>query len=185
MIIPTPFEMGKYDVIYKAMHVVMCVYLGLNSTSFDVLYMTLLGICIAQLYILEEMLMHVYEEAREVRRQALYHPFISTIHSIYLWMFHYMQCYFAGYSYEYKHNRCLLPITVVQPEYQDQEITYVIDGKSKTTASRSTLQVCFHLLGIIRRVTEPSVNAKPLVSGALCDSESIHFKATNPEVDYI
>lgn len=65
MTIPPPFDMGKYGIVYKILHAILCTYLGLNSLCFDVLFMSLLGLCIAQLYILEKRLIHVFEEAKE------------------------------------------------------------------------------------------------------------------------
>lgn len=62
MVIPAPIEMGKYNLLYKFVHVLMTLYLGCNSISFDVLFVTLLSLCIAQLNILEQRLINVHED---------------------------------------------------------------------------------------------------------------------------
>lgn len=65
MMIPPPFDMKQYVVIYNILHVFIGAYLALNAASFDVLFMSLLGSCIAQLYILEQRLINMFEESRE------------------------------------------------------------------------------------------------------------------------
>lgn len=62
MQIPPPFDMGRYEILYKFLHVVICIYFGINSICLDVLFMSLIGLCIAQLYILEKRLIYVLEE---------------------------------------------------------------------------------------------------------------------------
>lgn len=64
MMMPPPFEMGKYVFFYKFLHFLMTIYLAVNSISLDVMYMSLMALCIAQLNILEERLMNVFEESR-------------------------------------------------------------------------------------------------------------------------
>lgn len=55
-LIPCPIYIGKYVIFYNILHFPFIVYFAINTSCFDVLYMTLLGICIAQLTILEERL---------------------------------------------------------------------------------------------------------------------------------
>lgn len=66
MMIPPPNDMGKYNLFYKIIHIFMQFYLGSTSICHDLLFMTLFGLCIAQLNILQHKLLNVYEEALEL-----------------------------------------------------------------------------------------------------------------------
>ncbi|KAI4468382.1 chitinase [Holotrichia oblita] len=66
MMIPPPIDVGKFSLLYKIVHILMVLYLGSNSICYDLLFMTLLGLCIAQQNILEQKLLHVYEEALKI-----------------------------------------------------------------------------------------------------------------------
>lgn len=59
MVIPPPFEVGKFEILYKFVHFTVISYMVLNSVTFDVLYMSIMGLCIAQLIILRERLISV------------------------------------------------------------------------------------------------------------------------------
>lgn len=64
MVVPPVFEMGRLKVFYKVIHFILIAYMVSNSVMLDVSYMSLMGLCIAQLSILEEKLIYVLEEAR-------------------------------------------------------------------------------------------------------------------------
>ncbi|GJQ66210.1 hypothetical protein Trydic_g4268 [Trypoxylus dichotomus] len=63
--IPAPFDTGKYDIIYKVAHFFATGYLAFNTLGLDMLFLTLLSICVAQLNILQERLSKVLEDARK------------------------------------------------------------------------------------------------------------------------
>lgn len=63
IIMPAPFYTGGYDVFYKIPHLIAFTYFGLNAVSFDIFYMTLIGLAISQLNILQERLINVKENA--------------------------------------------------------------------------------------------------------------------------
>lgn len=65
LMMPAPFYMGKYIFFYKIIHLLMTIYLATNSISLDVMYMSLMALCIAQLNILEEKLINIFEESRK------------------------------------------------------------------------------------------------------------------------
>lgn len=55
-LIPCPVDIGKYAILYNIFHLPFILYFAINSLCYDILLMSLLGICIAQLKILEERL---------------------------------------------------------------------------------------------------------------------------------
>ncbi|GJQ66211.1 hypothetical protein Trydic_g4269 [Trypoxylus dichotomus] len=63
--IPAPFETGKYDIIYKIGHFFATGYLAFNTIGFDILFLTLLSLCVAQLNILEERLSNGLDDAED------------------------------------------------------------------------------------------------------------------------
>lgn len=65
LLIPSPIDLGQLHILYEIMHFCCTTYLGINSTCFDVLYVSILGICIAQLNILETRLSNIYEESNK------------------------------------------------------------------------------------------------------------------------
>lgn len=71
MLIPPPFEVKKFEFLYKLGQVVLIVYLEVNSVSCDVLYMSIMGLCIAQLNILEERLTNIFEDSIEINGTKL------------------------------------------------------------------------------------------------------------------
>lgn len=79
-LIPSPTEMGKYGVVYKLFNFFMTVYLGSNVVCFDLLFMTLMGLCIAQQNILEQMLMNVYEEAKAISKEGRLSAQLTEMH---------------------------------------------------------------------------------------------------------
>lgn len=66
LMMPPPFDMGKYMVFYKFIHFLMTIYMAINSISYDVIYMSLITLCIAQLNILQERLVKIHEESRRM-----------------------------------------------------------------------------------------------------------------------
>lgn len=64
LMMPAPFDMGKYMFFYKIIHFFMTVYLATNSISLDVMYMSLIALGIAQLNILHEKLVNVFKDSR-------------------------------------------------------------------------------------------------------------------------
>lgn len=56
MMVPYPFEAKKFEIPYKLCHMVLIAYFAVNSATFDVFYMGLLGLGISQLNILNERL---------------------------------------------------------------------------------------------------------------------------------
>lgn len=54
--VPCPIDIGKYQIIYNLLHLPLTVYFAINSPCLDVLLMSLLAICIAELEILKEQL---------------------------------------------------------------------------------------------------------------------------------
>lgn len=65
--IPAPFETGRFDVLYKLFHLMYCSYIGYNMTFLDILYMTLMGLAIAQLNVLKERLTDIVEDASDMK----------------------------------------------------------------------------------------------------------------------
>lgn len=55
-LMPCPVNIGKYDTFYRILHLTFTFYYAINSPGCDLLLMSLLGICIAQLSILKERL---------------------------------------------------------------------------------------------------------------------------------
>ncbi|GJQ66204.1 hypothetical protein Trydic_g4263 [Trypoxylus dichotomus] len=64
IMIPPPFDFGKYDVIYKIIHLITGIYLGVSSICYDSLFMMLMAICVAQLYILSDRLINTFQDAK-------------------------------------------------------------------------------------------------------------------------
>lgn len=64
MMIPPPFDITKFAFLYKSANFFIVSYLSVNSVSCDVLYTSIMGLCIAQLTILQEKLMYALNEAR-------------------------------------------------------------------------------------------------------------------------
>ncbi|GJQ66202.1 hypothetical protein Trydic_g4261 [Trypoxylus dichotomus] len=64
IMIPPPFDFGKYDVIYKIIHLITGIYLGVSSICYDSLFMMLMAICVAQLYILSDRLINIFQDAK-------------------------------------------------------------------------------------------------------------------------
>ncbi|GJQ66201.1 hypothetical protein Trydic_g4260 [Trypoxylus dichotomus] len=64
IMIPPPFDFGKYDVIYKIIHLITGIYLGASSICYDSLFMMLMAICVAQLYILSDRLINIFQDAK-------------------------------------------------------------------------------------------------------------------------
>lgn len=65
LLVPYPFEMKKFEVAYGFIHLFMIAYLAVNSASYDVLLMSLIGICIAEWNILATRLINVYDDSVE------------------------------------------------------------------------------------------------------------------------
>lgn len=63
MMMPPPFDMGRYIFFYKIIHFLMTIYMAIHSISYDVMYMSFMALCIAQLSILQERLMNIFEES--------------------------------------------------------------------------------------------------------------------------
>lgn len=63
MMIPPPMDIRDYDYLYKIVHCLVIFYMSINSVTFDVLYISILGLCVAQLGILEERLTEIFKEA--------------------------------------------------------------------------------------------------------------------------
>ncbi|KAK9686258.1 7tm Odorant receptor [Popillia japonica] len=55
-LMPCPVDIGRYDILYRVLHLAFTFYYAVNSPGCDLLLMSLLGICIAQLSILKERL---------------------------------------------------------------------------------------------------------------------------------
>lgn len=65
LLIPNPIRDGRYEVIYRILHFIGTTYFGFNSGCFDVLYVSLIAMCIAQLKILEEELVNIVGNSSE------------------------------------------------------------------------------------------------------------------------
>lgn len=61
--IPAPIALGRYKIYYNVFHTLLTVYLAVSSTSIDLLYLTLMGLSVAQLNILEEKLVGIFSNA--------------------------------------------------------------------------------------------------------------------------
>ncbi|KAK9709301.1 7tm Odorant receptor [Popillia japonica] len=70
MMIPPPVDMGQFTLFYKIIHIIMVLYLGSASICHDLLFMTLLGLCIAQQNILEQKLLNIHEEAVKISTET-------------------------------------------------------------------------------------------------------------------
>lgn len=66
MVVPPPFDTGRFDVLYKLFNLIASTYIGYNMTFLDVLYMTMMGLGIAQLNILKERLTEILEDANNL-----------------------------------------------------------------------------------------------------------------------
>lgn len=64
LIIPSPFEDGPFDIYYRMYHFFATAYMAFNTVGFDVLYLTLISLCVAQLDILKERLSNVFQEVK-------------------------------------------------------------------------------------------------------------------------
>ncbi|KAK9730331.1 hypothetical protein QE152_g15297 [Popillia japonica] len=65
LIIPAPFNFGDYDIIYQFAHFFATGYMAFNTLGLDMLYLTLLSLCVAQLNILGGRLTTVLEDAMQ------------------------------------------------------------------------------------------------------------------------
>lgn len=63
ILIPSPYNLGRYEILYKILHFFVILYMGLNAACFDLLYLSLMGLCIAQLNILQENLTYPLKSA--------------------------------------------------------------------------------------------------------------------------
>ncbi|GJQ66728.1 hypothetical protein Trydic_g15859 [Trypoxylus dichotomus] len=63
ILIPSPIELGRFSILYEIVHLMFSTYMGINSICFDVLYVCIIAVCIAQLDILRDRLIHVYEDS--------------------------------------------------------------------------------------------------------------------------
>nr|QBB72958.1 odorant receptor [Protaetia brevitarsis] len=66
LMMPPPFDMGKFDVAYRIGHLLATSYLATMSATIDSLYMSLIALSNAQLDILRERLIKVSEDANEL-----------------------------------------------------------------------------------------------------------------------
>lgn len=64
LVIPSPFESDVYDSVYMFAHLYMCCYLAIGVMGLDLLYLTLLSMCLAQLNILNGRLVKIAESIR-------------------------------------------------------------------------------------------------------------------------
>lgn len=55
-LMPCPVDIGQYRILYNILHMPVAFYFAINSIGFDLLLMSLLGICVGELSILEERL---------------------------------------------------------------------------------------------------------------------------------
>lgn len=62
LIIPSPFEGGRFDILYRIYHFFATLYMSFNTVGYDVLYLTFMSLCVAQLDILKERLENVSQE---------------------------------------------------------------------------------------------------------------------------
>lgn len=60
--IPAPFALGRYTVFYSMFHTFITVYLIISSTFTNLFYLTLMGISVAQLKILHENLLGIFDK---------------------------------------------------------------------------------------------------------------------------
>ncbi|GJQ66183.1 hypothetical protein Trydic_g4243 [Trypoxylus dichotomus] len=65
MLIPNPIESGRFEFIYRITHLLFTTYMAINSASLDVLYASLIGLCVAQLNILDARLENLFKGANE------------------------------------------------------------------------------------------------------------------------
>lgn len=70
MIVPAPVDMGNFDILYKIAHLFATASASFNTVAFDVLYLSLMSLCIAQLNILQEKLKGIFETVEESRRET-------------------------------------------------------------------------------------------------------------------
>lgn len=71
-IIPASFDAGKFTILYNIAHLFAVVFMGSISTAFDVLYMSFMALCSAQLDILKERLNNILEDAKEFFEDVVY-----------------------------------------------------------------------------------------------------------------
>lgn len=81
-IIPAPFDLGKYAVLYNIGHLFAVIFMGAISTAFDVFFMSLMALCGAQLDILEERLMNIWVDANEAFENPLLKQQSATVHDV-------------------------------------------------------------------------------------------------------
>lgn len=65
LLLPMPYNIGKFNVYYKYIHLLVMVYLTFQSLYFDMLYLSLLGLCVAQVHILQMKLRDIFENSKE------------------------------------------------------------------------------------------------------------------------
>lgn len=66
MMIPASFNTGRYDLLYKILHCIFTSYMSYTCFGVDILYMTLLGLCSAELDILHEKLLNTLNDSRNI-----------------------------------------------------------------------------------------------------------------------
>lgn len=80
--LPPSFNLGKYDVLYKMGHLFVTIYLGTSSVAYDILYMSFMTLCVAQLNILQDRLTNIYEDAKDRHRNDVLKPVESLLGEI-------------------------------------------------------------------------------------------------------
>lgn len=81
MMIPPPFNTGRYDILYKLCHLIAIIYLGLNAVCLDIFYITLMGLAIAQLNILQERLIEILPNAKAIQSKICPYETLATVAS--------------------------------------------------------------------------------------------------------
>lgn len=65
LLVPSPIPTGNFDILYKILHFLFMSYIAWNYVGVETLYMTLLGLCAAQLRILRTKIANVLEWSQE------------------------------------------------------------------------------------------------------------------------
>lgn len=65
LMMPAPFDTGRFDIAYRIAHLLVTSYLATMSATIDTFYMSLIALSGAELNILKERLMNILEEANE------------------------------------------------------------------------------------------------------------------------
>lgn len=70
MLLPMPYNIENVDIYYKFVHTFITLYFGFNGVMFELLYFSMMGLCAAQLRILQSKLKSILESSLERKKHC-------------------------------------------------------------------------------------------------------------------